>query len=257
MYPHERSLVTSMQGRPFALLGVNTDDEVSRAQTAVKENNLNWRSWYDGGGGPIVESYRISSFPTIFLVDHNGVIRFKNLRGQPLELAIEMLVAEAEDAGMKGGPPRPPKAKYRVFTAANGKNTAGTFKSVSDGVVTLEKKDGSEVQIKLADLSKKDIAYLTENRYLSEPSSESVVAELNSSASPSPAATSGASTTSAALDREVREFVDATGKFKTQARFVRVEDAKAVLLKTDGKEVKVPLDKLSPPDQEYIKSQSQ
>ena len=69
--------------------------------------------------------------------------------------------------------------------------------------------------------------------------------------------TSCSTTNSATMDREVREFVDATGKFKTQARFVRVEDAKAVLLKTDGKEVKVPLDKLSPPDQEYIKSQSQ
>ena len=254
MYPHERSLVSSLQGRPFALLGVNTDNKISTAIDAVKENNLNWRSWYDGDSGPIVENFGITGFPTIFVVDHTGVIRYKDIRGEKLEHAIELLVAEAEAAGMKGGPPPPPKAEYRVFTAATGTRTAGTFKSYSDGVVTLEKKDGTEVKIELDDLSKKDIAYLKSNRYVSDepgevtpPASESAESITESTAEP-PA-------TAKTAEREIREFVDTTGKYKTQARYLRVDGDSAVLERADGKVVRVPLAKLSENDRDYIKSQ--
>lgn len=254
MYPHERSLVNSLQGRPFALLGVNTDDKLSTAIDAVKENNLNWRSWYDGDSGSIVESFGISSFPTIFLVDHTGVIRYKNLRGEKLEHALELLVAEAEAAGMKGGPPPPPKAEYRVFTSATGTRTAGTFKSYADGVVTLEKKDGTEVKIELEDFSKKDIAYLKDNRYVSDESEDTTSSPAASAESVTETA-SQSSTTEKSAERELREFVDVTGKYKTQARFVRIEGDAAVLEKADGKEIKVPLAKLSESDRDFVKSQ--
>lgn len=253
MYPHERSLVNSMQGRPFSLLGVNTDDKVSTAKAAVKENNLNWRSWYDGGSHSIVERFAITGFPTIFLVDHNGIIRFKDLGGESLEVAIEMLVAEAEAAGMKGGPPRPPKADYRVFTAATGARTAGTFQSFQDGLVTLAKKDGSLVKIQLDDLSKNDIAYLKEKGYLVGESTGGTPA-VNESVATSPTGDPSHKVDEGPL-REVREFVDSTGKFKTQARFIRLEGDKAVLEKTDGKYAKVPLDRLSQSDQAYVRSQ--
>ncbi len=242
MYPHERSLVESMQGRPFTLLGVNNDDELSTAKNAVKENNLTWRSWYDGSSGPIVEKFEINSFPTIFVIDHTGVIRYKDIRGEELEEAIKLLVAEAEAAGMKGGPPPPPKPVYRVFTAATGQYTAGTFKSYSDGVVILEKKDGTEVKIKLKDLSKKDIAYLTENHYVTDQTDESGATQPV--------------TTDETSQNDLREFTDLTGKFKVQARLLRVNGDKAVLEKSDGKEIEVPLEKLSEADQEYVKSKS-
>ena len=99
MYGHERSLVDEYSGRPFVLLGVNNDTKIERVKTAIKKNNLNWRSWYDGSGGPIVASYGIRSFPTILLVDHKGIVRYKNVRGDKLDAAIEKLVEEAEADG--------------------------------------------------------------------------------------------------------------------------------------------------------------
>ncbi len=264
MYPHERSLVSALQGRPFALLGVNTDDELETAKNAVAENNLNWRSWYDGSRGKIVEQYAIQAFPTIFLVDHTGMIRFKNLRGEALEVAIELLVAEAEAAGMKDGPPRPPKAIYRVFTSTNGQHTAGTFKSYRDGVVTIEKKDGTEVTFDLKDLSKKDVAYLQENRYFNEAASgDPSMASANSDSTPSAAGSAAGSTEpgdrltppGVAGQRPMREFVDSTGKFKTQARFVRLDGDNVVLEKADGTTISVRLEKLSSDDQDYIRDQ--
>jgi hypothetical protein len=85
MYAHERSLVKKLSGRPFALLGVNTDDDRARVQEIVRAKELNWRSFYDGPDGPICQQYHIQAFPTVFLIDHEGVIRYKRLGPPPAE----------------------------------------------------------------------------------------------------------------------------------------------------------------------------
>lgn len=53
---------------------------------------------------------------------------------------------------------------------------------------------------------------------------------------------------------ELRTWTDATGKFKVEAALVRVEDGSAVLKKTDGKELRVPIDRLSDGDQRFLES---
>jgi len=98
MYPHERSLVERMADRPFALLGVNTDDDLSELRRVIQRERINWRSWWDGGDGQIVSAWGVQSFPTLYLIDHHGVIRYQNPRGGDLDAAIEELVAAAEAA---------------------------------------------------------------------------------------------------------------------------------------------------------------
>lgn len=105
MYPHERSLVRKMDGKPFALLGVNTDPR-DRAKSAIKRENLSWRNWWDGGNtsGPIARAWNIKGWPTFVLIDHEGVIREKHLGIQDLpslEEAVRKLVAKASS----GQPP--------------------------------------------------------------------------------------------------------------------------------------------------------
>ena len=102
MYPHERSLVKRLEGKPFVLLGVNSDPK-ERLRKAVKQENITWRSWWDGGNtsGPIASQWGIRGWPTLFLIDHKGVIRQKYV-GSPGEEAlnkeIDKLVREAETA---------------------------------------------------------------------------------------------------------------------------------------------------------------
>ncbi|HVS37362.1 MAG TPA: redoxin family protein [Gemmataceae bacterium] len=98
MYPHERSLVQHYQNRPFALIGVNTDDlpDVKRIQ---QEKNLPWRSFCDGRKGPICADWKVAGFPTIQLIDAHGVVRYSHLGAPPGEVLdgeIETLVKEAE-----------------------------------------------------------------------------------------------------------------------------------------------------------------
>jgi thiol-disulfide isomerase/thioredoxin len=60
--------------------------------------------------------------------------------------------------------------------------------------------------------------------------------------------------TGAALAAE-RTWTDKTGKFSVDAEFVKVEGDKAVLRSAAGKEITVPIDKLSDADQTFIKAQ--
>ena len=98
MYPHERSLVQRLEGKPFALLGVNSDTK-DRVRQAMKKENITWRSWWDGGntGGPIAKAWNVSGWPTIYVLDAKGVIRYKNVREKEMDKAVDKLLAELEE----------------------------------------------------------------------------------------------------------------------------------------------------------------
>ena len=95
MYPHERSLVKRLQGAPFALVGVNSDPK-DRLKQVLKKETMTWRSWWDGGttGGPIATKWNVSGWPTIYVLDHKGVIRFKGPREKELDKAVDSLLVE-------------------------------------------------------------------------------------------------------------------------------------------------------------------
>jgi hypothetical protein len=102
MYPHERSLVKRLQGKPFALVGVNSDRNKADLKKAMKKERITWRSFWNGGStsGPISRSWSVRAWATLFLIDHKGVIRQKWV-GSPgdkvLDAEIDKLVKEAED----------------------------------------------------------------------------------------------------------------------------------------------------------------
>jgi thiol-disulfide isomerase/thioredoxin len=109
IFPLERSLVERMRGKPFALLGVNGDSNREKLREVVKRDHITWRSWFDGGGdantpGPIARQFNVHAWPTIYLIDHDGVIRRK-LLGDPaskrFNAAIDGLVEAALLKGME------------------------------------------------------------------------------------------------------------------------------------------------------------
>jgi peroxiredoxin len=114
-----------MKNRPFALLGVNTDGSAAE----VKQKNpgkVTWRSWFDGKRGPICSQYSVQAFPTLYVLDHKGVIRKKYVGGpnpNELDSLIGKLVKEAEKAtGTASADEKPEGDK----SAAGGdKSTAG------------------------------------------------------------------------------------------------------------------------------------
>ena len=75
----------------------------------LKKEKITWRSWWDGGGtsGPIASKWNVHSWPTIYVLDGKGVIRYKGVRGEAMDKAVETLLAEM-GAGQKGEEGKPP-----------------------------------------------------------------------------------------------------------------------------------------------------
>lgn len=94
MYPTERSLVKEFAGRPFALVGVNSDQSPERLKPVLKAEQITWPSFYEGKEERISRSWNVRSWPSTRLIDADGILRDRN--GAKLHDAIEKLVKEAE-----------------------------------------------------------------------------------------------------------------------------------------------------------------
>ena len=97
MYAHERSLVSQLADKPFALIGVNSDGDREKILETCKEKNISWRSFWngpEGTGGPISKAWQVKGWPTIYVLDAEGKIRYKNVRGEKMDEALTALLAE-------------------------------------------------------------------------------------------------------------------------------------------------------------------
>ncbi len=101
-FSHERELVERLKGKPFALLGVDCDDDKQAAIKAIKDERITWPNWHDGapGTGPIASRYHIRNYPTVLVLDAQGIIRQKQALGTGLDMAVDQLL---KDLGVKGG----------------------------------------------------------------------------------------------------------------------------------------------------------
>ena len=102
MYPHERSLVSRLADKPFVIIGVNSDTDRDKLKETLKEEKITWRSFWNGEkgtGGPISMEWNVRGWPTLYIIDADGVIRHKFL-GNPgdkkMDEFIDALVKKAE-----------------------------------------------------------------------------------------------------------------------------------------------------------------
>ena len=99
MYPHERSLVEKFAGKPFAIIGVNSDKDLDKLKPRLAEEKITWRSYWNGTSGTnggIAARFGVRGWPTIYILDAKGVIRFMNQRGEAMNKAVDELLAEME-----------------------------------------------------------------------------------------------------------------------------------------------------------------
>ncbi|MBI3099485.1 MAG: TlpA family protein disulfide reductase [Planctomycetes bacterium] len=97
MLPHEKAMVERLKDKPFALLGLNSDKGGrDRLQQILKEQAITWRQSQDETTQPIAKEWNVTGWPTIYILDAKGVIRYKNLRNEAMEEAVMKLLDEAE-----------------------------------------------------------------------------------------------------------------------------------------------------------------
>jgi hypothetical protein len=123
MLPHEKGLVKLLEDKPFALLGINSDlppdldkqlttfdQKLEPVRKYVKgevldKNGITWRQAIDcGTDGPLATRWNISGWPTIFVIDAQGVIRYRDVRDEAMTKAVDTLLAE-----ISASPPAPAK----------------------------------------------------------------------------------------------------------------------------------------------------
>ena len=88
--------MTRLAAKPFALLGINSDDDREALKKTLEKEQITWQSWWDDGSvnGPIQTKWQVMKRPVIYVLDAKGVIRNKNVTGDDLDNAVDLLLEE-------------------------------------------------------------------------------------------------------------------------------------------------------------------
>ncbi|MCK4538131.1 MAG: redoxin domain-containing protein [Candidatus Krumholzibacteria bacterium] len=94
--PHVKKVYEKYNPKGFEIIGISMDDSKVKLDEYIKNESIKWRQVFDGKGwkSELGQKYAIASIPTTFLLDREGVIRYKNLRGDDLEKAVKELTGK-------------------------------------------------------------------------------------------------------------------------------------------------------------------
>ena len=99
MFPHERSLVEKYKNEAFAIVGINSDADLEKLKPVREKENISWRSFWngpEGTSGPISTAWNGHGWPTLYILDAKGTIRYKSVGANEKEIdkTLEELLAE-------------------------------------------------------------------------------------------------------------------------------------------------------------------
>ena len=84
--PHINKMHNSIPQEEFIIIGLVCNDRREKVLDFIKENDIEYSNAM--ASHKLTADYGVQSFPTTFLIDKNGVIIAKNLRGEFLELQV-------------------------------------------------------------------------------------------------------------------------------------------------------------------------
>jgi peroxiredoxin len=92
--PNVVAAYNQFKDKNFTILSVSLDQEKENWLTAIKTDRLDWTHVSDlqYWNNEVAKSYHVQSIPQNFLVDPNGVIIAKNLRGEDLAQKLQQLL---------------------------------------------------------------------------------------------------------------------------------------------------------------------
>src|SRR2546423_1360004 len=96
MIPEERAMVQRLAGKPFALVSISIDESPQDVTNFQAKQPMPWTHWYNGPSGPIIADLNACLYPTIYVIDAKGIIRYKDIREKLLSDAVDVLLKEGE-----------------------------------------------------------------------------------------------------------------------------------------------------------------
>ena len=94
--PNVVAVYNQYKDKGFDVFGVSLDKDKEAWLQAIDDDKLTWThvSQLEGWTCDAVDKYGVVSIPANFLIDENGIIVAKNLRGEGLESKVEELLGE-------------------------------------------------------------------------------------------------------------------------------------------------------------------
>jgi len=96
MIPHHTELTERLKDEPFAILSVSCDKDQETLTTFLEGTEMPWDHWWVAPDSEFKKTLNIASFPTIYVLDDKGIIRYKNIRDEQLDEAINTLLQEVD-----------------------------------------------------------------------------------------------------------------------------------------------------------------
>jgi thiol-disulfide isomerase/thioredoxin len=94
--PTMESIVTDYADLGVRVIGINLDRTESAFQSALETYGIGYEQVYDSDRGPIGDLYRIEGIPMTYIIDREGIIAARGLRGEALVAAIQELLDREE-----------------------------------------------------------------------------------------------------------------------------------------------------------------
>jgi hypothetical protein len=88
-----------MTGRPFALIGVNSDRDLDKINKIIEKKNLTWRSFQnlpEGAKSKISTKWAVKGWPTLIVIDADMKIRYRGHNGHEASALATKLTRELE-----------------------------------------------------------------------------------------------------------------------------------------------------------------
>lgn len=92
--PNVKKVYADYHDKGFEIIGISLDTDKQKLTDFTKTNKMPWPQYFDGKGwkNDVAKRYAVTSVPSMFLLDQNGVLVTSRARGPKLETEIKRLL---------------------------------------------------------------------------------------------------------------------------------------------------------------------
>jgi peroxiredoxin len=93
--PNVLKTYETYHAKGFEIVGISLDDNAQKLASFTKEKNMTWPQYFDGLAwrNKLAVKYGVNSIPATYLLDGQGIIIAKDLRGEALAQAVAKALA--------------------------------------------------------------------------------------------------------------------------------------------------------------------
>ena len=140
--PHVRGAHARYKAEGLEIIGVSFDADRARLEEVVKRESITWPQYFDGRGRDAAPGkvFGIQHWPSMWLLDRNGVVRFISA-GAGLDRKISQLLAESANAitGARGVLDKKAELGKSETAIASGTSSGGASKGAGNATASVGK----------------------------------------------------------------------------------------------------------------------